>query len=91
MIRINLLQGTSPARLDAQRPVVWNMGEIAASRHPHAAELFRKIILASAAIPGAFPPVNITVEVDGKTGPGSAGGKKDAFDTLRHNKVKGQN
>jgi len=52
--------------LDAQRPVVWNMGEIAASRHPDALELFRKVILASAAIPGAFPPVNIKVEVDGK-------------------------
>ena len=35
--------------------------------------------------------VEVMVEVGGKTGPGSAGGKKDAFDTLRHNKVKGQN
>ncbi len=60
-----LLIGTT--NLDAQRPVVWNMGEIARSRHPHAIELFRKVIMASAAIPGAFPPVKITVEVDGKT------------------------
>lgn len=52
--------------LDAQRPVVWNMGALAASNHPSALELFRKVILASAAIPGAFPPVNIEVEVDGK-------------------------
>jgi predicted acylesterase/phospholipase RssA len=59
-----LLVGTT--NLDAQRPVVWNMGEIAASRHPQAAALFRKVLLASAAIPGAFPPVNITVEADGK-------------------------
>jgi predicted acylesterase/phospholipase RssA len=47
--------------LDAQRPVVWNMGEIAASREPDAPALFRKIILASAAIPGALPPVHIPV------------------------------
>ena len=52
--------------LDAQRPVVWNMGAIAASGHPDALELFRKIVLASAAIPGLFPPVQIQVEVDGK-------------------------
>ena len=59
-----LLVGTT--NLDAQRPVVWNMGEIAASRHPQAAALFRKVLLASAAIPGAFPPVNIPVEAEGK-------------------------
>lgn len=53
--------------LDAQRPVVWNMGEIAASGHKDAPELFRKVILASAAIPGAFPPVGVTVQAGGKT------------------------
>ncbi len=52
--------------LDAQRPVIWNMGEIAASPHPHALELFRKVILASASIPGALPPVQIPVTVDGR-------------------------
>ena len=52
--------------LDAQRPVVWNLGEIAASDHPQALELFRKVIMASAAIPGAFPPVEIPVSVDGR-------------------------
>ncbi len=52
--------------LDAQRPVVWNMGEIALSRSPQAIELFRKVILASAAIPAAFPPVKIEVEAGGK-------------------------
>ncbi len=52
--------------LDAQRPVVWNLGEIAASGHPNSLELFRKAIMASAAIPGAFPPVPFPVEVDGK-------------------------
>lgn len=52
--------------LDAQRPVVWNMGEIALNRSPEATELFRKVILASAAIPAAFPPVKIEVEAGGK-------------------------
>lgn len=52
--------------LDAQRPVVWNMGEIARNDTEDALILFRKVILASAAIPGAFPPVSIPVEADGR-------------------------
>lgn len=52
--------------LDAQRPVVWNMGEIARTGTDEALDLFRKVIMASAAIPGAFPPVSIAVEADGK-------------------------
>ncbi len=52
--------------LDAQRPVVWNMGEIARAGDQKALDLFRKVILASAAIPGAFPPVSIDVEAGGK-------------------------
>ncbi len=52
--------------LDAQRPVVWNMGEIALNRSPEATELFRKVILASAAIPAAFPPVKIEVDAGGQ-------------------------
>ena len=59
-----LLIGTT--NLDARRPVIWNMGAIASSPDPRALELFRKIMLASAAIPGAFPPVMIDVEVNGK-------------------------
>lgn len=53
--------------LDAQRPVIWNMGETAASGHPRALELFRDVLLASASIPGALPPVRIPVTVEGKT------------------------
>ncbi|GBE44390.1 patatin-like phospholipase [bacterium BMS3Bbin10] len=60
-----LLIGTT--NLDAQRPVIWNAGGIAASGHPQALELLRKIFLASASIPGAFPPVFINVTADGKT------------------------
>jgi|SRR5882672_487292 len=54
------------ASLDQQRPVLWNVGAIAASGHPGALELVRKIILASASIPGAFPPVMIDVEANGQ-------------------------
>jgi predicted patatin/cPLA2 family phospholipase len=59
-----LLIGTT--NIDVQRPVLWNMGAIAASKHPGALDLFRKILRASAAIPGAFPPVMIDVEVNGE-------------------------
>jgi predicted patatin/cPLA2 family phospholipase len=52
--------------LDVQRPVVWNIGAIAASGHPRALELFRAILLASASIPGAFPPVMISAEHEGR-------------------------
>ena len=58
-----LLIGT--ASLDAQRPVIWNIGAIAASGRPGALELIRKVILASASIPGAFPPMMIDVEAGG--------------------------
>lgn len=59
-----LLIGTT--NLDAQREVVWNVGAIASSGHPRALELIRDIMVASAAIPAAFPPVMMDVEVDGK-------------------------
>jgi len=59
-----LLVGTT--NLDARRPIIWNMTKIAASGDPKAADLFRSIMIASAAIPGAFPPVLIDVEADGK-------------------------
>ena len=52
--------------LDAQRPVIWNLGAIAASGHPRALDLFRNVIIASASIPAAFPPVYIEVVADGK-------------------------
>ena len=53
--------------LDARQAVIWNLTKIAASRDPRALELFHSIMIASAAIPGAFPPVMIDVEVDGQT------------------------
>ena len=59
-----LLIGT--VNLDVGRPVVWNIGAIAASSHPDSLALFRRILLASASIPGAFPPVMIDVDVAGQ-------------------------
>ena len=53
--------------IDAQVPVIWNIGAIAKSGHPKAADTIRRVLLASAAIPGAFPPSMIEVTMDGKT------------------------
>jgi predicted acylesterase/phospholipase RssA len=52
--------------LDARQAVIWNMTKIAASRDPKALDLFRSLMVASAAIPGAFPPTMIDVEANGK-------------------------
>jgi len=60
-----LMIGTT--NLDLQRPVFWNIGAIAASGHPDALKLFRDILLASASIPGAFPPVLVDVTFAGRS------------------------
>ena len=60
-----LLIGTT--NLDANRPVIWNIGNILESRHPKALELVHKVLLASASIPGVFPPVYIEAQANGKT------------------------
>jgi hypothetical protein len=52
--------------LDAERPVIWNMGAIAAHGGEDGLALFRTVLLASSALPGAFPPVLIDVEAKGK-------------------------
>lgn len=59
-----LLVGTT--NLDAMRPVTWNIGEIAISGAPGALELIHDVLLASASIPVAFPPVMIGVEAEGQ-------------------------
>ncbi len=61
----SLLIGTT--YLEAQRPVIWDIGAIAESGAPQALELVRDIILASASIPGAFAPVDIAVVANGKS------------------------
>jgi hypothetical protein len=53
--------------LDQGRPVIWNLGAIAESRHPKARELIVDVLLASASIPAIFPPVMIDVSIDGQT------------------------
>ncbi len=53
--------------LDINRGVIWNIGAIASSGDPHALDIIHEVLLASAAIPAAFPPVMIDVQVDGKT------------------------
>ena len=59
-----LFVGTT--NLDAGRPVIWNIGAIAASKHPRATELVVDVLLASASIPGVFPPVYIEVAAGGE-------------------------
>ena len=59
-----LLVGTT--NLDAERPVIWNLGEIASDGSARALNLMRRILLASASIPGLFPPILIDVKVAGK-------------------------
>ncbi len=56
-----LLIGTT--NLDAKRPVIWNIGAIAAVGTDESAQLIRDVMLASASIPGMFPPVRIKVRV----------------------------
>jgi predicted acylesterase/phospholipase RssA len=59
--RILLLATTN---LDVRRAVIWNVTEIAATKAPGALDLVHKIMIASAAIPGTFPPVMIDVEAN---------------------------
>lgn len=59
-----LFVGTT--NLDAGRPVIWNIGRISRSGSPQALALIRDIVLASASIPGVFPPVMIEYEGDGQ-------------------------
>jgi len=56
--------GTSD--LDAEVLMCWDLGAIAASGQPGSRELFCRVLLASASIPVAFPPVFFDVEVEGK-------------------------
>jgi len=54
----------STTNLDTGKLAIWNIGAIAASGHPRRLELVRKVVLASAAVPGLFPPVMIDVVLD---------------------------
>lgn len=59
-----LLVGTT--NIDAERPVIWDMGAIAQSKDPNRTQLFRDILVASASIPVVFPPIRLNVVADGR-------------------------
>ena len=60
----SLLVGTT--NLDAGRAVVWGTSPASPSDALNAPALIHDVILASASIPGVFPPVLIEVEADGQ-------------------------
>ena len=51
--------------LDSERTVIWDMGAIAMHGGPEGLKLFRQVLIASASVPGLFPPVMIPVETSG--------------------------
>ncbi|ACL96461.1 patatin family protein [Caulobacter vibrioides] len=48
--------------LDTEETMIWDMGAIASRGDAAALQLFRDVLVASAAIPGVFPPILIEVE-----------------------------
>jgi predicted acylesterase/phospholipase RssA len=58
-----LYVGTTDLR--TKRAVIWDMGAIATRPCPEGCTLFRDVLLASASVPGVFPPVPFEIEVDG--------------------------
>jgi hypothetical protein len=50
--------------LDSQRAVVWDLGEIATHGGEDALKLFRTLLVASASVPGIFPPKLIDVQAN---------------------------
>lgn len=52
--------------LDREETVIWDMGAIAQAGGTKARKLFQDVLVASASVPGVFPPVMIDVEKDGK-------------------------
>jgi len=53
--------------LDKEEPVIWDLGAIAQQGGEQARALFRDVLLASASIPGVFPPVMIHVKSGSRT------------------------
>ncbi|WP_233279872.1 patatin-like phospholipase family protein [Caulobacter vibrioides] len=52
--------------LDRQAPCIWDMGEIACRGGPAATQMFRDVLIASASLPGLFPPRRFEVEAGGR-------------------------
>ncbi len=59
-----LLVGTTD--LDTAQTVIWNLGAIAAQGGEAARRLLRDVLVASASIPGVFPPMLIPVTAGGR-------------------------
>lgn len=55
------------ANLDAQSTSIWDMGAIAQAGGAAALDLFRRVLVASASLPGIFPPQMLSVESEGRT------------------------
>jgi hypothetical protein len=51
--------------LDTEQACIWDMGEIASKGGAPALALFRKVLAASATLPGLFPPRRFPCEADG--------------------------
>lgn len=52
--------------LDTKKLVIWDMGAIASTPGPDSLRLYRDVVLASSAVPGLFPPVEIPVRINGE-------------------------
>ncbi|MCL6634858.1 MAG: patatin-like phospholipase family protein [Peptococcaceae bacterium] len=52
--------------LDSQKATIWDMGAIASRGGEAALKLFREVMLASASVPGLFPPRLFDVEAGGE-------------------------
>ncbi len=53
--------------LETKRFVVWDFGAIAVKGGPAARQLMTDVLVASCSVPGVFPPVPVSVEVDGRS------------------------
>ena len=52
--------------LDTEETVIWDMGAIASRGDEASRELFKRVLVASASIPGVFPPALIEIEGKGR-------------------------
>ncbi|PXW59867.1 patatin-like phospholipase family protein [Methylobacterium sp. B4] len=81
-------------QVDSERPVLWDMGAIAArsaaTGDPRALALFRAIVLASTAVPGVFPPVAITAEPQDGAKDGAKNGVKNGVKDAAKGEGKGE-
>ncbi len=53
--------------LDREAPCIWDMGAIAVRGGSEATSMFREVLIASASLPGLFPPRRFEVEANGET------------------------